>query len=218
MAEIKAEICIGQLKIKHRPLVANFEHDFILGMDLISYISRLTVDPVERVVRLDNKEFILNQRCIKSKPVRLIPCQNEKVRRNAETIVPVRVDAKPEFALGIIQPTHTPKKILMIANALVSTDCDILVLVANVFPKAMNIKAEDVLGVCEPVTKIFHHNQDLSDSNDEKIKSNLEIPALERGYLTEHQRKVARKYTETQWNVCIAQKIRQASRSLRLAK
>ena len=34
-------------------------------------------------------------------------------------------EVKPEFALGIIQPPHTPKKNLVIASALINTDCDI---------------------------------------------------------------------------------------------
>ena len=92
-----------------------------------------------------------------------------KVRGNTKTIVPLRVEIKPEFALGIIQPQHTPKNNLMIARALINADCDISVLVANVFPKATNIKIEAVLAVCEPVTKVFDHNEDLSDNNDEKI-------------------------------------------------
>ena len=36
MGEAEVGICIGQLKIKHRTLVANIEDDFILGVDLIS--------------------------------------------------------------------------------------------------------------------------------------------------------------------------------------
>ena len=73
MGETEAEICIGQLKKKHRSLVTNIEDDFILGMDLISCYG-LRVDPLEKVLRLGNEEFILNQRSIKSKPVRLIAC------------------------------------------------------------------------------------------------------------------------------------------------
>ncbi|KAJ3651948.1 hypothetical protein Zmor_017952 [Zophobas morio] len=60
----------------------------------------------------------------------------------------------------------------------------------------MNIKGWDVLVVCEPVTKIFHHNEDLSDNNDKKIKSDLEIPALDLDHLTEHQQKVAREFLQ----------------------
>ena len=117
------------------------------------------VDPVEKVLRLGNEEFILNQRSIESKPVRLIACQNVKVRGNAETIVPVRAEVKSGFTLGIIQLPHTLENNLMIANALVSIDCDIPVHIANVFPKAMNIKAGDILVICEPVTKKFHHKK-----------------------------------------------------------
>ena len=101
-------------------------------MDLISRHG-LTVDPVEKVLRLGNEEFILNQGSIESKPVRLIACQNVKVRGNAETIVPVRAEIKPGFALGVIEPPHSPKKNLMIASALINTDCDIPVRVANIF-------------------------------------------------------------------------------------
>ena len=104
-------------------------------------------------------------------------------------IVPVRAEFKPGFTLDIIQPPHIPKKNL-IANASISTDCDIPVRVA------MNIKTGDVLVVCEPVTKIFPHNEDLSDSNVEKIKSNFEISALELGHLTEQKRKVAREFLQ----------------------
>ncbi|KAJ3652194.1 hypothetical protein Zmor_018180 [Zophobas morio] len=162
-------------------------------MDLISHHG-MTVDPVEKVLRLGIEEFILNQGSIESKPVRLIACQNVKVRGNAETIVPVRSEIKPGFALGIIQPPHTPKENLMIASALINTDCDIPVRVANIVPKAMNIKSGEVLAVCEPVTKIIHHNEDLSGNSHEGIKRNLEIPALELGHLTEHQRKAAREF------------------------
>ena len=109
MGEVEVEICIGQLKIKHRALVANIEDDFILEIDLIS-CHGLTVDSVEKVLCLGNEEFFLNQRSIESKPVRLIACQNVKVRGNAETIVPVRADITHEFVLGIIQSPHTPKK------------------------------------------------------------------------------------------------------------
>ncbi|KAJ3659195.1 hypothetical protein Zmor_010896 [Zophobas morio] len=79
MGQAEVEIDIGQLKISHRALVAGMEDDFILGMDLISRHG-LTVDPVEKVLRLGNEEFTLNQRSIESKPVRLITCQNMKVR------------------------------------------------------------------------------------------------------------------------------------------
>ncbi|KAJ3656227.1 hypothetical protein Zmor_015320 [Zophobas morio] len=78
-------------------------------MSLIS-CHGLTVDPVEKVLRLSNEEFILNQRSIEYKPVRLIACQNVKARGNAETIVPVRAEVKPGFSLSIIPPPHTPKK------------------------------------------------------------------------------------------------------------
>ena len=36
MGEAEVEICIGQLKIKHRALVANIEDDSILGMDFVA--------------------------------------------------------------------------------------------------------------------------------------------------------------------------------------
>ncbi|KAJ3648803.1 hypothetical protein Zmor_020578 [Zophobas morio] len=162
----------------------------IVGMDLIS-CHGLTGDPVEKVIRLGNAEFILTQRSIESKPVKLIACQNVKVRGNA-----VRAEVKPGFSLGFIQSPHTPKTNLMIATALVSTHCDIAVRVANVFPKAMNIKSGDILTVCEPATKIFHHNEDLSDNNNEELKSNLKIPAIELGHLIKHQQKVAREFLQ----------------------
>ena len=47
MSKAEVQICIGQLKIKHRALMANIENDFILGMDLIN-CHGLTVDPVHR--------------------------------------------------------------------------------------------------------------------------------------------------------------------------
>ena len=102
-----------------------------------------------------------------------------KVRGNAETIVPLRAEVKPGIALSIIQQPHTPMKNLMIASGLINTDCDVPVRVANVFPKVMHIKSGDVLAVCEPVTKIFHRNEDLSGNSHEGMKRNLEIPALE---------------------------------------
>ena len=94
--------------------------------------------------------------------MRLIACQNVKVRGNEKMIVPVRAEIKPEFALGIIEPPHTLKKNLMIGSALINTENDIPVRVANVFPKTMNIKSGEVLAVCVPVTKIVHHNESLS--------------------------------------------------------
>ena len=51
MGEADVEIYIGQLKIKHRALVANIEDDFILAVDLISHHD-LTVDPVEKVLTM----------------------------------------------------------------------------------------------------------------------------------------------------------------------
>ena len=63
MGEAKVEICIGQLKIKHRALVANIEDGFILGMDLNS-CHGLKVDPAKKVLRLGNERFILNQHSI----------------------------------------------------------------------------------------------------------------------------------------------------------
>ena len=71
MGEAEVEICVGQLKIRHRALVASMEDDFILGMDLISRHG-LTIDPVREVLRLGNEEFKLNQRCIEAKPPRLV--------------------------------------------------------------------------------------------------------------------------------------------------
>ena len=38
MGEAEVEICIGQLNIKQRALVANIEDEFILRMDLITYL------------------------------------------------------------------------------------------------------------------------------------------------------------------------------------
>ena len=77
IGEVEVEICVGQLRIRHRALVANMEDDFILGMDLISRHG-LTIDPVKKVLRLGNEEFELNQRCIEAKPARLVACQNCK--------------------------------------------------------------------------------------------------------------------------------------------
>ena len=45
MGEGSVEICIGQLRIRHRVLVASMEDDFILGMNLISRHG-LTIDPI----------------------------------------------------------------------------------------------------------------------------------------------------------------------------
>ena len=84
----------------------------------------------------------------------------------------------------------------MIANGLINTDYDKPVRVANVFPNPMHIKKGKVLALCEPVTKIFYHDEDLSNNNDEEIKSSLEISALELGHLTDHQRKVAREFLQ----------------------
>mgnify|MGYP005983825699 FL=1 len=101
----------------------------------------------------------------------------------------------------------------------------------------MNIKSGEVLTVCEPVMKIFHHNEDLSDNNDKKIKSDLEIPALDLDHATEYQQKVAREFLQKhsgmfastqssgrtnivryRINIENAQLIRQAPRRLPLAK
>ncbi|KAJ3651553.1 hypothetical protein Zmor_017585 [Zophobas morio] len=217
MGQAEVEIYIGQLKIRYRALVAGIEDDFILGMDLISRHG-LTVDPVE-------------------KPVRLIACQNVKVKGNAETIVPVRTEIDPGFALGIIQPPHTPKKNLMIASALINIENDIPVRVTNVFPKSRNIKSVEVPAVCEPVTKIIHHNRGVPDNTDEERKSNSEMFALELSHLTDHQRNVAREFLQKhsgmfasgessgrtnivqhRINTGDAQPIRQAPRRLPLAK
>ena len=77
MGEASVEICIGQLRIRHRTLVANMEDDLIFGMDLSSHRG-LTVDPVKEVLRLGNEEFKLNQRCIEAKSVKLIVRQKCK--------------------------------------------------------------------------------------------------------------------------------------------
>ena len=77
MGEASVEICIGQLRIRHRALVASMEDDFILGMDLISRHG-LTVDPVKEILCLGNEEFKMNQRCFEAKHVKFIPCQNCK--------------------------------------------------------------------------------------------------------------------------------------------
>ena len=45
MGQAEVKIFIGQLKIRHRSLVADIKGDFILGMDLISR-NGLAVDPV----------------------------------------------------------------------------------------------------------------------------------------------------------------------------
>ena len=87
--KVEVEIYIGQLNIRHRVLVVGVEEDFILGMDLIS-CHRLIVDSVENILRLGNVDFVLNQNCIDSKPVRLTTCHNVKVIENGEIIVPVR--------------------------------------------------------------------------------------------------------------------------------
>ena len=156
MDKAAVDIYIDQLRIKHGVLVANSEDDFILGM---------------------------NQCCVESKLIRLIAGQID--RENAETIVAVRIEVKFGFALGIIQSPLTPKNILIIAIALLNIDHDIFVLVANVFPKSMNIKSGEVFAVCEPVTKIFHH-KNVCDNSNEEVKRKLEIPALELGHLTDH--------------------------------
>ena len=108
----------------------------------------------------------------------------------------MKVRGKPGFALGIIQPPHTPKKNLMVVSALINTDCDIPVRIESVFPKGMNIKSGKIFAVCEPITKIVHHNEDLSGNSDEGIKRNLEIPSLELGHIIEHQWKVAREFLQ----------------------
>ena len=77
MGKASVEICIGQLRIRHRALVASMEDDFILGMDLISRHG-LTIDPVREVLRLGNEEFKLNQRSIEAKPASFIAYQNCK--------------------------------------------------------------------------------------------------------------------------------------------
>ena len=71
MGDAAVEICIGQLKIRHRAFLASMEDDFILGIDLICR-HELTIDPVREVLRLGNEEFKLNQRCIEAKPAGLI--------------------------------------------------------------------------------------------------------------------------------------------------
>ena len=62
---------------------------------------------MEKVLRLDNEEFILNQRCVEQKPVRLIACQNVKViRGNAETItVPVSAEIKHDLPTSFYSTT-----------------------------------------------------------------------------------------------------------------
>ena len=70
IGEASAEIGIGQLRIRHRTVVASMEDDFILGVILITRHG-LTIDPVREVLRLGNEEFKLNQRCIEARSVRL---------------------------------------------------------------------------------------------------------------------------------------------------
>ena len=79
--------------------------------------------------------------------------------------------SNPDMPSGTAHPQEVSQN-LMIASAVVNTDCDIPVRIANVFPKALNIKSGKVLAVCEPVTKIFHHKEELSDTNDEEMKRN----------------------------------------------
>ena len=163
-------------------------------MDLISRLG-LTIDPLDNVLRLGNEECILNQRSIESKPVRLTACQNVKVKGNAETIVRVRAEIELGFAIGIIQQPHTSKKNLMIASALINIDNGTSILVANIFPKPMYLH-QDWGGSYEPVTKIVHHNDGLSDNTDEEKNINLEIPALELGHLTDNKRDVAGEFLQ----------------------
>ena len=47
----------------------------------------------------------------------------------------------------------------------------------------MKIKNGEVLAVCAPVTKIFYYEEDGSGKNDEEVKINLEIAAVELGYI-----------------------------------
>ena len=56
MGEAEIEISIGQLKTKHRALVANIEDDLILGMNLIT-CHGLMLDLGEKVLRFGNEEL-----------------------------------------------------------------------------------------------------------------------------------------------------------------
>ena len=71
MGETSVEIYIGQLRKRHRVFVAGMDDDFVFGMDLISH-HRLTVVSVKELLRVENEEFKLNQRCIEAKYVRFL--------------------------------------------------------------------------------------------------------------------------------------------------
>lgn len=66
MNEAAIKIHIVRLRIRHRAFMASMEDNFILGIDLISNHG-LTVDPVEKVLRLCTEKLMRN--CIEVKPV-----------------------------------------------------------------------------------------------------------------------------------------------------
>ena len=64
MGEQSVKICIDQLRIRHRALVASMKNDLILGVDLISRHG-LTVDPVKELQTgdgIDQRKTRFNRR------------------------------------------------------------------------------------------------------------------------------------------------------------
>lgn len=70
LGEAEVEVQLGELRIRHKVLVADIDGDLIMGMDLIRKYG-LACDPEQLIPKFGNESFVLNTPGCEATNVRL---------------------------------------------------------------------------------------------------------------------------------------------------
>lgn len=162
IGEAEVEVELGQLRIRHRVLVADIDDDFIMGMDLIGKYG-LAYDPEERILKIGNESFVLETPGGEARCVRLYASETVRIRGSSEQIINAAMGNDLGSCVGLVEPTEDSHKHLLVARTLIKTSKTVPVRIANIAPVGTTIRKGDLLATCTPVTRI-NTCEDMEDT------------------------------------------------------
>ena len=146
--ETEVQIQLGRLKLRHKVLVADIEDEFILGMDLIRQHG-FSFDNKLNVLKFGSEEFVLSQRN-EDTAIRVLAADSVRISGNTEKIIFGRLEKNSGSRVGLVQNQDNTCKYL-VAKSLVTSEGNVPIRIANIFPNSVKINKGEIVALYEPV-------------------------------------------------------------------
>lgn len=167
--ECELDIELGDVKFKHRALVADISDNVILGLDLLR-AKGVNLDLNAGTLRIMGEEVVLTTTTENNAVRRLVVKEDVVLPGQTETLVATVMDGEMSCSVGVVEPSNPDlfNKSIVTGRTLIKPEKTTIVRVVNLKTFPQKITKGTEVGVCEPVTMV----RTLKENNEMEKKPN----------------------------------------------